>query len=162
MVVPSSMPAGMVTDSFFWFRTVPLPRHFWQGLLTIRPVPPHRGQAPVDWNTPKAVRCCVRTVPVPPQSGQDSALVPGAAPVPAQSGQASTREMVISFWQPKAASSKATVSRTRRLSPRWGPLRAAPRVPVPPPKPPKPKPEKISPKISPRSPKSPVKPCPAP
>ena len=81
--------------------------------------------------------------------------------MPLQSGQFSTRVMFSSFWQPKAASSKEIVRRTRRLSPRWGPLREAPRVC--PEKPPKPKPLKMSPKMSPRSPKSPVKPpAPAP
>ena len=110
------------------------------------PLPPHLGQGPVVANTPMGVcrRCC--TVPVPPQLEQVSGLVPGAAPEPLQVSHCSTRSRLISFSQPKAASSKVMVSPMRRLSPRWGPVR----VRDPPPKPP---PKKL-PKMSPRSPKS--------
>ena len=72
---------------------------------------------------PKGVRCVVRTLPVPRQSGQISGVVPGAQPVPWQSGHCSTFETLISFLQPKAASSKLMVTEARRLSPRFGPLR---------------------------------------
>ena len=76
---------------------LPLPRHFWHG--------------PVDWAMPKGVRWVVRTVPLPRQSGQVSAVVPGAQPVPLQSGQVSMRGAVTSFSQPKAASSKLMFQR---------------------------------------------------
>ena len=74
---------------------------------------------------PKGVRFVVRTVPLPWQSGQVSAVVPAAQPLPWQSGHSSTRPTLISFLQPKAASSKVSVTPTRTLSPRCGPFRRA-------------------------------------
>ena len=123
---------------------LPLPRHFWHG--------------PVDWAMPKGVRWVVRTVPLPRQSGQVSAVVPGAQPVPLQSGQVSMRGAVTSFSQPKAASSKLMFSEARTSSPRRGALGL--RVWAPPPKmlekmSPKPPPPKISSK-PPKPPKPPA------
>jgi hypothetical protein len=37
------MPEGMLTSTETLFETLP-PRHFWQGLSTILPLPPHFGQ----------------------------------------------------------------------------------------------------------------------
>ena len=107
---------------------------------------------------PKGVRCVVRTVPVPLQSGQTSGVVPGAQPVPLQSAHFSTRPTVTSFLQPKAASSKEMFTLARRFSPRRGALGF---VRVPPKPPPKPPPKKLE-KMSPRSPKSPKPSKPAP
>ena len=107
----------------------------------ILPLPPQRPQgAEVDMK-PSGVwrRCC--TMPVPRQSGQTSAVVPFSQPVPRQVSHCSTRSMLISFSQPKAASSKLMVTLVRRLSPRCGALGFARVPPKPPP-------------MSPRSPKS--------
>ena len=59
-------------------------------------------------------------MPVPRQSGQTSAVVPFSQPVPRQVSHCSTRSMLISFSQPKAASSKLMATLVRRLSPRCG------------------------------------------
>ena len=103
----------------------------------------------------------MRMVPLPWQSGQTSAVVPGAQPLPLQVSQFSVRLRVISFSQPKAASSKEMVTEARRVSPFMGPLF---RRLEPPPNPP----PKKEPKMSPRSmspiskPPNPPKPLPAP
>ena len=122
-----------------------MPRQVGHGWWIILPVPLHFEHGAVDCAMPNGVRCVVRTLPVPLQSGQTSGVVPGAQPLPLQSGHCSTRPTVTSFLQPKAASSKLTLSWTRMLSPLRGAfgLRLAP--------PPKPN---MSPNISPRSPKS--------
>ena len=125
----------------------------------ILPRPPHFGQVVVVAKTPMGVcrRCC--TCPLPPHWVQTSGVVPASQPLPLQVGHWSTRSTVTSFSQPKAASSKDTVTPTRMLSPRWGPLRLERAAP------PKPPPKK-EPKMSPRSPKSksvnPPKPPPPP
>ena len=72
-------------------------------------------------------------VPEPWQSGQISAVVPGAQPLPWQTSHSSLRVRESSFSQPKAASSKRMVTEARRVSPFIGPLR---REELPPPKPP--------------------------
>ena len=151
------MPAGIFTLIFWFLRTAPLPPHLGQGFFTILPRPPHFLHAPMDWTMPKGVRCVVRTEPVPLQSGHCSGLVPLAAPLPPQSGQGSTRPMLISLLQPKAASSKDTVTLARMLSPFLGPPRCAP----PPKMSPKP-PPKRSPKMSPKPPNPPKPPKPGP
>ena len=143
------MPAGMFTLIFLLRLTAPLPRQAGQGLWIILPEPPHLGQGPLLCTMPKGVRFVVRTLPVPWQSGQVSAVVPGAQPVPLQSGHSSTRPTVMSFLQPKAASSKLSVTPTRTLSPRMGPFRRAPEPD------PKPKMSPRSPNISPKPPKPP-------
>ena len=117
---------------------LPVPRHFWHG--------------PVDCAMPKGVRCVVRTVPLPLQSGQTSGVVPGAQPLPLQTSHGSTRAIVTSFLQPKAASSKLMLTVARMFSPRRGALGFDR---VPPPKP------KMSPKMSPKSPKPPKPPKPS-
>ena len=70
----------------------------------ILPLPPHLVQADCWANVPKAVWRVVRTVPVPWQTGQVSGWVPSFAPLPPQVRQFSIRLMLISFWQPLAAS----------------------------------------------------------
>ncbi len=74
----------------------------------------------MDCTAPTGVRCVVLTVPLPLQSGHISGVVPGAQPVPLQSGHCSMRGTVTSFLQPKAASSKLTVTEVSMLSPRLG------------------------------------------
>ena len=50
--------------------------------------------------TPKGVRCCVRTFPVPLHSGQVSGVVPSAQPVPPQVSQSSMRGTFMSLPDP--------------------------------------------------------------
>ena len=83
----------------------------------ILPVPRQREQGAVLEKAKPPVRCCTRTTPVPRQSGQVSAVVPGSAPDPWQASHCSVRVKLISFSQPKAASSKEMVRLARRLSP---------------------------------------------
>ena len=79
----------------------------------ILPVPRHFEQGDVDWAMPKGVRCVVRTVPEPLQSGQTSGVVPGAQPVPLQSAHFSTRPTVTSFLQPAEAPAEAAAEEAR-------------------------------------------------
>ena len=127
----------------------------------ILPLPPHLGQVVVVAKVKAPPPRWIRIWPLPWQSGQTSAVVPGAQPVPWQSSQDSVRLRVISFSQPKAASSKLMETDARRVSPFMGPLRA--RL-EPPPKPPPKKEPKISPRsMSPMSnPPKPPKPPPGP
>ena len=141
---PSSMPAGMVTISFFCRRTLPAPLQVLQGWWMILPVPRHLGQVVVVEKAKPPPPRWMRTVPLPWQSGQISAVVPGAQPLPLHTSHCSVRETVTSFSQPKAASSKEMVTPARTVSPFWGALR---RLEVLPPKPP----PKKEPNRSPRS-----------
>jgi len=104
------------------FFTLPLPLQALQGLWMIFPVPRQRAQAAVLEKAKPPVRCCTRTTPVPRQSGQVSAVVPGSQPEPWQAPHSSLRFRLISFSQPKAASSKLMARDRRILSPRWGAL----------------------------------------
>ena len=131
------MPAGMVTVMLRWRRMVPLPPHLGQGSVMILPVPPHLGQGELVRMEPSIV-CWMRvTWPVPWHWSQVLGLVPGFAPEPPQVSQASSRVMLISFLQPKIASSKLMVRLYRRSSPRTGPFAAWRVLPPKPPKLPK-------------------------
>ena len=55
----------------------------------ILPRPPQREQGAVEAKTPMGVCRRVWTTPLPPQSGQVSGEVPGAAPLPRQVSQLS-------------------------------------------------------------------------
>ena len=89
MVCPLSMPAGTLAWIFRRRRTMPLPRQSLQGSLMILPRPPQREQGAVEAKTPMGVCRRVWTTPLPPQSGQVSGEVPGAAPLPRQVSQLS-------------------------------------------------------------------------
>ena len=142
---PLSMPAGMVTVMRRCLRTLPVPPQLLQGWWMILPLPPHLGQVVVVAKVKAPPPRWMRIWPLPWQSGQISAVVPGAQPVPWHSSQGSVRVRFSSFSQPKAASSKEMVTEARRVSPFMGPVRW--RLEPPPPKPP----PKKEPKMSPRS-----------
>ena len=152
MVCPSSMPGGDVDRNLLVRLTAPLPRQVGQGWWIILPVPPQRWQGPLLCTMPKGVRFVVRTVPLPLQSGQVSAVVPGAQPVPRAVGALLNPAHAYFLLAAKAASSKLSVTPTRTLSPRIGPFRRAEEPP------PKPKMSPRSPNISPKPPKPPKPP----
>ena len=137
------MPAGTWTFMVLFRRTLPLPLQVVQGSLISLPLPPQVGQGLSDCMVMPMKFCWVRMVPRPPQREQVSGWVPALQPLPPQVEQGSMRPKVISFSQPKAASSKVISSSTPRFCPRVGPLRRWPLELVAPPK--------KSPKILPRS-----------
>ena len=67
MRVPSSMPAGMLTESVRVWLTRPAPAHFAQGSFTTSPRPWQVGQVRSIWKKPPWL---ARTRPAPPQVGQ--------------------------------------------------------------------------------------------
>src|SRR5207245_88738 len=71
MRVPSSTPAGMLTESVRSFCTCPLPRHALQGLRTNWPRPWQLGQVRSMVKKP----CCARTLPAPEAIGPPAAAV---------------------------------------------------------------------------------------
>ena len=85
------MPAGMVTDTRCFFRTLPDPPHFLQGVWMIFPVPRHLEQVVVVEKAKPPAPRWMRTWPAPRQSGQVSAVVPAAQPEPLHSSQVSVR-----------------------------------------------------------------------
>ena len=97
------MPAGTSTSRLRSSRTRPAPLQVSHGCSTTRPVPPQRAHAWLRMNSPKAVRetCWMR--PVPPQSSQVDAVVPGWTPSP-----------------PHSAHGIATCTGTARVIPRRG------------------------------------------
>ena len=103
------MPAGTFTVLRLLTRTLPRPWHFWQGSVMILPLPRHLEQVRTFWMRPKGVFCTTRSWPVPLQVEQVSTLLPGFAPLPWHSGHSSSRTRLISFSQPKAASSRVMV-----------------------------------------------------
>ena len=84
MRVPSSMPAGMLTESVRVSLTRPAPAHFVQGSDTTSPRPWQVGQVRSMWKKPPWL---ARTRPAPPQVGQVFGLVPGFEPEPEQMSQ---------------------------------------------------------------------------
>src|SRR5947208_13232708 len=81
MRVPSSMPAGMLTDSERSSVTRPWPAHFGHGSLIVWPRPWHCGQVRSIEKKP----CVARTLPWPLHIEQVTGWVPGLAPVPEHS-----------------------------------------------------------------------------
>ena len=118
MAWPSSMPAGTVTGTRCFFRTLPAPPQVLQGVWMSFPVPRHLAQGLVVEKENPPAPLWMRTWPMPRQSGQVSAVVPAAQPEPLHSSQTAVRFRSISLVQPKAASSKLRGRLTRRLSPR--------------------------------------------
>ena len=98
----------------FCFLTLPAPPQALQGLWMILPVPRHLEQGAVLVKAKPPAPRWMRTVPVPRQSGQISAVVPDSQPEPWQASHSSVRFRLISFSQPKAASSKVMVRLARR------------------------------------------------
>src|SRR5579875_2259622 len=83
MRVPSSTPAGTLTDSERSRVTRPEPAHLSQGLSIVWPRPWQVGQVRSMAKKP----CCARTRPCPPQVRQVTGREPGLAPLPAQASQ---------------------------------------------------------------------------
>lgn len=94
MVCPSSIPAGILTDTLRVLFTRPLPLAVGTGSSTTVPSPRQLGQVDIWAKLPRMVFCTVRTCPVPLQFGQGLRLVPALAPEPPQAGQFSLRWMV--------------------------------------------------------------------
>src|SRR5262245_39974627 len=80
MRVPSSTPAGMLTDSVRSLTTRPEPVHAPQGSLMISPRPWQEGQVRSMVKKPWDAR----TLPAPEQVGQVEGWVPVLAPLPEQ------------------------------------------------------------------------------
>ena len=83
MRVPSSTPAGMLTESWRSRVTRPEPAQAVQGLSIISPRPWQVGQVRSMAKKP----CCARTRPWPWHIEQVRGLAPGLAPEPAQVSQ---------------------------------------------------------------------------
>src|SRR5687768_18552900 len=79
MRVPSSIPAGMLTESVRVWLTRPAPPHFVQGSLTTSPRPWQVGQVRSIWKNPPWL---ARTRPPPPHVVQVFGVVPGLDPAP--------------------------------------------------------------------------------
>src|SRR5579871_6734114 len=84
MRVPSSTPAGTLTDSVRSLVTRPEPAHLSHGFSIVCPRPWHEGQVRSMAKKP----CCALTRPWPPQVLQVTGLEPARAPEPAQASQA--------------------------------------------------------------------------
>src|SRR5581483_4752067 len=80
MRVPSSTPAGMLTDSVRSLTTLPEPLQDVPGSLMISPRPWQEGQVRSMVKNP----CEARTLPAPPHVGQEEGAVPDLAPLPVQ------------------------------------------------------------------------------
>src|SRR3954447_8278249 len=81
--VPSSTPAGMLTDKLRSRLTRPAPLQAEQGLSMVSPRPWQVGQVRSMAKKP----CCARTRPWPPQVAQVFGFDLGLAPVPEQASQ---------------------------------------------------------------------------
>src|SRR5947209_17805838 len=87
-----STPAGMRTDSRFAVCTRPSPRQAEQGLLRIRPAPPHVGHTALVTTWPNNDCAERRISPEPPHPGHVSCPEPGSAPLPEQCWQIRSEE----------------------------------------------------------------------
>src|SRR5687767_11326671 len=83
MRVPSSTPAGMLTDRVRSFTTRPEPLQEAQGSLMISPRPWQDGHVRSMVKKP----WLARTLPPPPHVGQVDGCVPGLAPIPVHASQ---------------------------------------------------------------------------
>ena len=100
--VPSSTPAGMLTDRVLSLRVRPDPPQPRHGFSMTWPTPPQAGQVRSIVKKP----CWARTFPAPWQVGQGIGFEPFSAPVPAHSSQDVEVGMRISVWRPRNASSR--------------------------------------------------------
>src|SRR5271170_7932373 len=89
MRVPSSTPAGTLTESVRSLVTRPAPEHLSHGFSIVCPRPLQEGQVRSMAKKP----CCARTRPWPPQVLQVTGLEPARAPEPAQASQATEVEI---------------------------------------------------------------------
>src|SRR3954451_18569641 len=84
MRVPSSIPAGMLTESVRVSLTRPAPEHLLHGSDTTSPRPWQVGQVRSMWKKPPWL---ARARPAPLHVGQVFGLDPGLAPEPEQTSQ---------------------------------------------------------------------------
>ncbi len=95
--MPSSTPAGMLTESVRSRVTRPEPPHFSQGLSIVWPRPWQVGQVRSIAKKP----CCARTRPCPAQVLQVVGLEPAFAPVPEQVSQDTAVGILIAAVLPR-------------------------------------------------------------
>ena len=107
MRVPSSTPAGMLTESVRSLVTRPEPRQAWQGSSIVSPRPWQVGQVRSMVKKP----WLARTLPWPPQVGHVVGLVPALAPVPEHVSQ----ETLVGTQICAVLPAKASVSEISRL-----------------------------------------------
>ena len=101
MRVPSSTPAGTLTDSVRSFITRPAPEQLVQGLSMTSPRPLQVGQVRSTAKKP----WLARTRPAPPQVPQVFGFEPVLAPVPEQTSQVTAVGTLIVADLPAKASS---------------------------------------------------------
>src|SRR5215213_1303803 len=111
--LPSCVPAGILTLTCLFLRTLPLPPHTVHGFSMILPSPPHLEHGVESAKKPWSRLC----TPLPPHSGHVSGAVPGAAPVPLHSPHASSTGTPTRVATPRRASSKLSLTFTVILSP---------------------------------------------
>ena len=99
--MPSSTPAGTLTESVRSRVTRPAPAQFGQGLSITWPRPWQAEQVRSSVKKPWVWR----TLPLPPQVGQVFGLVPALAPVPEQASQVTDVGMRTCAVLPAKASS---------------------------------------------------------
>src|SRR5690349_825804 len=102
MRVPSSTPAGMLTESVRSRVTRPAPPQDAQGSSITSPRPWQFGQVRSMEKNP----CVARTLPAPPQVGQVLGLEPDFAPEPEQASQVMEVGIFSSAVVPWKASSR--------------------------------------------------------
>src|SRR5215212_1179381 len=134
--MPSFAPAGILTLTCLFLRTLPLPPQTEHGFSIILPSPPHLEHGVESAKNPWSLLC----TPLPPHSGHVSGAVPGAAPVPLHSPHASSTGTPTRVVTPLKASLKLNLMFTVISSPFASALRVV---------------LAVRPKISPRFPKPP-------
>ena len=102
MRVPSSTPAGTLTDSVRSRVTRPEPEHLSQGFSMVWPRPWQDGQVRSMAKKP----CCARTRPWPPQVRQVTGFEPARAPDPEQASQLTEVGILMVAFLPWKASSR--------------------------------------------------------
>src|SRR5664279_3354397 len=100
--VPSSTPAGILTDKLRSRVTLPAPLQDGQGFSITWPRPRQVGQVRSSVKKP----CACLILPAPPQVAQAFGLLPALAPVPEQASQATEVGMRICAVLPSNASSR--------------------------------------------------------
>src|SRR5215218_11059109 len=111
--MPSFAPAGILTLTCLFVRTLPLPPHTVHGFSMILPSPPHLEHGVESAKKPWSRLC----TPLPPHSGHVSGAVPGAAPVPLHSPHASSTGTPTRVVTPFKASLKLNLTFTVIFSP---------------------------------------------
>src|SRR5215204_4637531 len=111
--MPSFAPAGILTLTCLFLRTLPLPPQTEQGFSMILPSPPHLEHGVESAKNPWSRLC----TPLPPHSGHVCGDVPGAAPVPLHWPHASSTGTATRVVTPFRASLKLNLMFTVMFSP---------------------------------------------